>query len=108
MSTKKRRFIVLKKNIKSLGKKISEKDDIGFIESQNNRNSEIFFIRSWKNLKINNQDFEIFDVTKTGDAFEKKVCNVCHKRVEENFSLQKMVDQYEDLYYEILKSKGNR
>lgn len=82
MSIKKKRFIVSKKDIKYLGKKVVEKNDIGFLESPINKNADIFFIRIWKKVKLNKNDFEVINVAKTGDAFKRKICNVCHKLLD--------------------------
>lgn len=42
----------------------------------------IFFIRTWNKTTLNNNDFEVFDVNKTGDGFPKKICNICHKLLD--------------------------
>lgn len=40
-----------------------------------------------KIIFLSENQFEFFDATKTGDSFDKKVCNVCHKLLDtSNFS----------------------
>jgi glycosyltransferase involved in cell wall biosynthesis len=59
----------------------------------------------------NKTGFVVENIDQMAEAFKKlnKINRFdCRRRVEENFSLQRMVDQYEALYYEILKLKGNR
>lgn len=56
-----------------------ERDDVGVIKSMDKNHASIFFIRIWKQVELNTNDFEIIDVRKTGDGFSKKICNVCHK-----------------------------
>jgi hypothetical protein len=69
-------FVVALKNIQlSNGVKI-EKDDVGIIEDGHD---SIFFIRIWQEVRLNTDDYQIFDVTQTGDPFPKKICNICHK-----------------------------
>jgi len=82
MGTEKKKFVVARKDIRSPGKKIAEKDDVGIVKSVTKNSSEIFFIRTWKKIKLGKNDFELFDVKKTGDGFSKKICNVCHKLLD--------------------------
>jgi len=49
-----------------------------------------------KNLK------EMIKAIKKIDQIDRKECR---KHVEENFSIKKMVDEYEKVYYEILKKR---
>ena len=58
---------------------VVEKEDVGVIKSENQNYASVFFIRIWKEVKLNKNDFEIFNVRKTGDGFPKKICNICHK-----------------------------
>lgn len=45
---------------------------------------------------------EMVDAVKNLDSISKEACR---KRVEENFTVEKMVDEYEELYTQILKNK---
>lgn len=74
-----KKFIFAKKNIKISGSSQIQKDDVGIIESESKESAPVFFIRIWKRVDLNKNDFEIIDVRKTGDGFSKKICNVCHK-----------------------------
>lgn len=73
------KFVFAKKNIRILDTTSIEKDDVGIIESESKGNASIFFIRIWRKITLNKNDFKIFDTKKTGDSFPKKICNVCHK-----------------------------
>lgn len=68
-----------KKDVKISNSVLIEKNDVGIIKSELRESSSIFFIRVWKEVKLNKNDFEIFNVKKTGDSFPKKICNICHK-----------------------------
>ncbi len=74
-------FIVAKRNIK-IDKKLIEKNSVGILRNKGQQVSRVFFIQKWIELEIPNNDFEIIDVEKTGDGFEKKICNVCHKLLD--------------------------
>ena len=58
---------------------MSKKKDVGIISSESKDYALIFFIRIWQEIKLNRNDFQVFDVKKIGDGFSKKICNVCHK-----------------------------
>lgn len=75
MSTTK--FVFAKKDTKISDSVSIEKDDVGIMEPES-----IFFVRIWQKVKLSDNDFEIFDVQKTGDAFSKKICNICHKLLD--------------------------
>lgn len=79
MTKNKKKFIVAKKNIVTPQEIMVEKGDVGVITAENKNHASIFFIRLWKQVELNVDDFEIIDVKKTGDGFSKKICNVCHK-----------------------------
>lgn len=80
----KKTFVVANKNIKIANNIFIDKDDVGIIESETQNTASIFFIRVWEKIELNKKDFQIFDVTKTGDAFPKKICNICHKLIDSN------------------------
>lgn len=77
-----KKFIFTKKNIKILGSISIRKDDVGIIESESKENASVFFIRIWQKIILNKNDFQVFDVKKTGDGFSKKICNICHKLIK--------------------------
>lgn len=77
-------FVFAKKNINIPEKSLVEKYDVGIIESETNEDAVIFFIRNWQKVKLNKKDFKVFDVKKVGDAFPKKICNICHKLLNTN------------------------
>lgn len=73
------KFIVVKRNIKTPNGVLVQKNDIGIIESESKEGATAFFIRIWRMVNLNKNDFDIFNVKKTGDGFPKKICNICHK-----------------------------
>lgn len=75
------KFVIAKKDIKNSSGVLVQKDDVGIIEFESKESSSIFFIRIWRKVKLNKNDFEILDVNKTGDSFPKKICNICHKLI---------------------------
>ena len=76
------KFVFARKNINVLGKIIVEKNDVGIIEAKSRKDALIFFVRIWQKIKLNENDFRIFDVEETGDGFPKKICNICHKLLD--------------------------
>jgi len=52
---------------------------VGIIQSIDEDSSKVFFIRIWQEVDLPNNDIIKFKVEETGDAFDKKVCNICHK-----------------------------
>lgn len=73
------KFVFAKNNI-TISELVSVgKDDVGKIESESMMDASIFFIRIWQRVDLNKNGFEVFDVEKVGDAFPKKICNICHK-----------------------------
>lgn len=77
-------FAFAKKKIEISKNLFVEKGDVGIIESETAKGSLIFFIRAWAKVELSKGDFQIFDVKKTGDAFPKKICNICHRLVDTN------------------------
>lgn len=79
MNKSSNKFVVVTNNVMGLNEVLVEKNDVGVVKEEREETSSIFFIRIWQEVEIKNNDFEIIDVTKLGDAFPKKICNVCHK-----------------------------
>lgn len=73
------KFVIAKRDTKSSGGALVQKDDVGIIKFESKENVSIFFIRIWRKVALNKNDFKIFDVKKIGDGFPQKICNVCHK-----------------------------
>lgn len=80
----KKTFVIANKKIKIPSNFFIDKNDVGIIESEMHNTALIFFIRAWGEVELDKKDFQIFDVKKTGDAFPKKICNVCHKLLNTN------------------------
>lgn len=79
MSQHTKKFALAKKNIRVSDLILIEKNDVGIVESESKKSASIFFIRIWQKATLNQNDFRIFNVKKTGDDFSKKICNICHK-----------------------------
>jgi len=73
-----KKFISVRKDININGVSV-RKNEIGIIEKESKDSSSIFFIISGQSLVLSSNDFKVFDVTKVGDGFSEKVCNVCHR-----------------------------
>lgn len=79
MKTSSKRFIVLAKDFLVSEDRV-RKNDIGvYIEAKSKSSSLILHVNSGKTFEIFNRDFELFDIKQTGDLFDRKVCNVCHR-----------------------------
>lgn len=76
------KFVYANKNIPY--DPLVKKDDVGIIGSNLENSADIFFIRIGKKINLKKSDFETFDVKQTGDAYSKKICNVCHKLLDTN------------------------
>ena len=79
MSQYTNQFVFAKKRIRVSNIASIEKDDVGIIKSKTKENTSVFFIRIWRRVILNKNDFKIFNVKRTGDSFPKKICNICHK-----------------------------
>ena len=69
-----KKFVFVKKELDFI-----RKGEIGIVESESVDSCSIFFVISGKSIVVSKNDFDIINVTQTGDAFPKKVCNVCHR-----------------------------
>ena len=76
MVEKKSTIVISKIEDKSTGLQI---DDVGVVKEKTNTGCIVFFIRIKKTLTINNDSFFDADPNHYGDAYDNKVCNVCHK-----------------------------
>lgn len=73
------RFVVATKGAVAPQKNAVERDDVGVIVSEEKSCASIFFIRVWRQVELEKNDFEMLDVRRTGDGFAKKICNLCNK-----------------------------
>lgn len=53
------------------------KNSVGVVDRSNGE-AKVFFIGAGKITEASTQCIEYLDVRKTGDDYEKKICNVCH------------------------------
>ncbi len=72
-------FVIAKRKISISSNLSVEKDEVGIMESETTDSAKVFFTKIWQVVDINKNDFKIFDVKKCGDAFPKKICNICHR-----------------------------
>ena len=72
-------FVVALKDISLGSKGTVYKDDVGIIKAGA---KSIFFVRLWQNVTLSPRDYQVFDVTRTGDEFPKKICNICHRLLD--------------------------
>ncbi len=79
------KFVFAKNDI-SVSGSVIHKNEIGIVESKSIDFYPIYLIRIDKELKLSTNDFtkyfEFFDINNTGDAYPKKVCNVCHRLLD--------------------------
>lgn len=77
-----RKIVVATRKVTATREDVIEKDDVGVVLSENKNRASIFFIRIWRRVELNANDFAILDVRRIGDAFSRKICNVCNKLKE--------------------------
>lgn len=82
MKSESKSFVVATKDTITPDETVIELGDVGVLLSASTNHSEVFFIRVWKKAQVAKDDIEVIDVKKTGDQFDKKICNVCHKLKE--------------------------
>jgi len=80
-SEDKKVFVFANKRIDISANQFIDKYDVGIVESETENGAKIFFIRAWKSVDLKKDDFKIFNVKKVGDAFPKKICNICHRLI---------------------------
>ena len=52
------------------------KDEVGVIKAGS---QPVFFVRLWQDVMLSPNDYQVIDVTQTGDVYPKKICNICHR-----------------------------
>ena len=62
-------FVVALRDIPLDNGEIIYKDDVGIIKAGA---ESIFFIRLWQDVTLSPKDYQIIDVTKTGDGYPKR------------------------------------
>ena len=86
MSKNEDKFVYVKKDIYAEGLVVL-KNEIGIVDSIIENNYYIQFITTDKIIKLSQNEFDFFHPQETGDAFPKKVCNVCNRLLStEEFS----------------------
>lgn len=72
------KFVYLLDDIKA-DNYLLEKNEVGIVDNEDNDYYIVRFTDVNGPLRINKINVEMFDPLKTGDNFEKKICNVCCK-----------------------------
>ncbi|MEZ4200620.1 MAG: endonuclease VII domain-containing protein [Candidatus Paceibacterota bacterium] len=54
-------------------------NNVGQITSCSGSSCSVFFVKEGIELEVDEKTLVLFDVDETGDAYAKKICNVCHK-----------------------------
>lgn len=73
-------FIFLKEDYKEF-----KQYEIGIINSKHNDMLNVSFVNSDKTIEINESQVNYFNPEKTGDNFDKKICNRCNRLLDVNF-----------------------
>lgn len=101
------KFVVASKNIKSQNVLV-EKGDVGIIKTPQAKPISVFFIRVWREVILHENDFQIFDVKRTGDGFSKKsvisATNFLTRRSLQKIKMQKITGLFEDPHAEVAES----
>lgn len=77
-------FVIAKRKISLPNNSYIERDEVGLVDSKIENKTKVFFVRAWQTVNLEKSDLHVFDVKKTGDAFPKKICNICHKLIDSN------------------------
>ena len=72
-------FVFANKDVRISDVVLVETNDVGIVLPEANRNGSIFMVRLWQNVRLDERDYNVFNQRRTGDGFENKICNVCHK-----------------------------
>ena len=75
------KFVYSKVDKKQKGNTVM-KNDVGIIKQDNVSSCLVFFIRDGIDIFMDKEKIEIINIKKVGDAFPKKICNVCHKLLD--------------------------
>ena len=67
-------FVILLEQTKEV-----DKNSVGFVEEVTKINAKVYFIGKNKEIDIEFSKIKFLDLTKTGDRFQNKICNICHK-----------------------------
>jgi len=69
-------FVIALKDIPLPDGKVIRKDEVGIRKPGA---ESVFFVRLWQDVALPPNDYQIIDVTQTGDVYPKKICNMCHR-----------------------------
>ena len=72
-------FVIALADIPLPNGKMVRKDEVGIIKPKSDL---VFFVRLWQDVALPPDAYQIIDVTKTGDIYPKKICNICHRLLD--------------------------
>lgn len=74
------KFIFIKRDLpQGNGKPKILKDEIGILEKVEGDYAFVNFVNAGEITKLSLSDIEEFDPKKTGDQYDKKICNICNR-----------------------------
>lgn len=76
-----RRFVYVNKPFEVDGTLVREYE-VGIVQRESEDACPVLIVRINKQVQLPRSDFVYFDVTRVGDAFPKKVCNVCQRYLD--------------------------
>ncbi len=74
-------FVYLKKDI-HYGEVIIRENEIGIIDKTLEKTTIVSFVCNNVKIELDSTLLENFDPTKTGDQYEKKICNMCNRLLD--------------------------
>ena len=69
-------FVVALRDISLSDGGMVHKDEVGVMKPAS---ESVFFVRPWQDVRLSPNDYQVFDVAQTGDAYTRKICNICHR-----------------------------
>lgn len=81
MSNSNKVFVSIITELK-VGNIVISENEIGIIQSETKNSYKIILAKINKVVTVLKKDCNVFDPLQTGDAYQKKVCNVCHRLLD--------------------------
>ncbi len=69
-----KKFVFANRNVDKI-----EVNDVGIITDEDDESLCVFFVRLWEESILERKSCSDFNVDETGDNYQNKICNVCHK-----------------------------
>lgn len=80
---KEKDFIYIKKDLQ-IKKYLIKKNEIGIVEKISLPNVTVQFVNTPYQIVLSKDDVDVFDPIKTGDKYNKKICNRCNRLLPVN------------------------